>query len=112
MSIYVDDMYLRRIGRFRGMRMSHMIADDETDLHRFALMIGMKRDWYQGDHYDVPESMRDRALAAGAIAVTYRQCGAMRRRLVVEGICGTPDEAQTWYRLWLRQNRVTNITGI
>jgi hypothetical protein len=102
MTVFVDDMYRYRIGRFRGMKMSHMIADTDAELHRFALMIGMPRERYQGDHYDVPESMRDRAIAAGAVAITYKQAGAMRRRKVVEGICGRPEDAKAWYHNWLR----------
>ncbi len=103
MSVYIDDMYRYSIGEFRGMRMSHMIADDEAELHALAARIGMKREWYQGDHYDVPLTRRDLALEAGALAITYRQAGAMRRRRVIEGRCGTPDEAVAWYAQWRRR---------
>jgi hypothetical protein len=103
MAVYVDDMYLYAIGRFRGMRMSHLIADTADELHVFALRIGMKREWYQGDHYDIPLPRRHDALAAGATAVTYRQCGMMRRRQAVEGTCGDPADAGRWYRQWLRE---------
>lgn len=103
MSVYIDDMYRYSIGEFRGMRMSHMIADDEAELHALAARIGMKREWYQGDHYDVPLTRRDLALDAGAQAITYRQAGAMRRRRRVEGHCGPPDEAVAWYATWRKR---------
>ena len=103
MTVYIDDMYRYSIGEFRGMRMSHMIADDDDALHAVAACIGMKREWYQGDHYDVPSTRRDLALAAGAQAITFRQAGAMRRRRAVEGRCGPPEEALAWYAAWRRR---------
>ncbi len=54
MTVYIDDMYRQSIGEFRGMRMSHMIADDDDERHMMAAHIGMKREWFQGDHYDAP----------------------------------------------------------
>lgn len=105
MTVYIDDMYRYRIGRFRGMRMSHMIADTEAELHAVAHRIGMRRQWYQGDHYDVPLEERARAVAEGAVEITYRQCGMMRRRHEVEGRCGLPEEAAHWYALWLKSRR-------
>jgi hypothetical protein len=102
MAVYIDDMYRYAIGQFRGMHMSHMIADTPEELHAMAMRIGMKREWYQGDHYDVPLPRRHMALTGGATAITYRQCGMMRRRLVVEGTCGDPSDAARWYRQWLK----------
>lgn len=100
MPVYIDDMYRYSIGRFRGMQMSHMIADADAELHAMARQIGMKREWYQGDHYDVPLARRELAVAAGAVEITYRQAGAMRRRKAVEGVCGRPEEALAWYAAW------------
>ncbi len=104
MAVYIDDMYRHAIGEFKGMKMSHLIADSDAELHAVAARIGMKREWFQGDHYDVPLTRRDPAIAAGAIPVTYRQAGAMRRRLSIEGTCGKPEEALAWYRAW-RKNK-------
>ncbi len=105
MTVFVDDMYRYPIGRFRGMQMSHLIADTEDELHAMADAIGVERRWYQGDHYDVPLPVRERALRNGAIAITYRQASAMRRRCAVEGTCGLPGEAETWYRGWRARAR-------
>jgi hypothetical protein len=57
---------------------SHLTVDGESDehlaaLHAFALRIGLRRSWFQDKnvpHYDVTESMRRRALVAGAIFVS------------------------------------------
>ncbi len=103
MAVYIDDMYRYAIGEFKGMRMSHLIADSEAELHAVAARIGMKREWFQGDHYDVPLTRRDMAIEAGAIPVSYRQAGAMRRRLAVEGTCGEPEDAVGWYAAWRRK---------
>lgn len=83
MTVYVDDMYRYPLGQFRGMRMSHMIADTEAELHGMAAAIGMQRHWYQGDHYDLNEERRAAAIRAGALPITLRQCAVMaghRRR--------------------------------
>lgn len=83
MTVYVDNHYLYATSRFRGMRMSHMIADTDEELHAMAARIGLRREWYQGDHYDVGIGKRAQAVACGAREVTWRQLGQMvvkRRR--------------------------------
>ena len=100
MTVYIDDMYRYTIGQFRGMKMSHMIADEEEELHLMAVRLGLRRAWHQGDHYDVPLDARFIAISLGVIEITYRQASAMRRRRVVEGLCGDPDEAITWLKGW------------
>ena len=68
MTVYVDDAEIP----FRGMKMSHMIADTEEELHEMAEEIGLKRSWYQGDHYDVSISKRREAIKAGAEPVSWK----------------------------------------
>ena len=83
MTVYVDDMYLHAMGKFGRMKMSHMIADTEDELHAMARRIGIARKWYQGDHYDVAMNKRELAISFGAKAITLRECGVMavhRRR--------------------------------
>lgn len=82
MTVYVDDMYRHAIGRFRRMKMSHMIADSDDELHAMADRIGVSRRWHQGppqhdSHYDVSMSMRERAIAAGAVAISLRELACM-----------------------------------
>lgn len=73
MSVYVDDMYKYPMGQFRRMKMSHMIADTEEELHAMAKHIGVSRKWYQGDHYDICITMRKRAIERGAKELTLRE---------------------------------------
>ena len=61
------------MGRFRNMKMSHMIADTEEELHAMADKIGLKRKWYQGDHYDVSYGLRQKAIEFGAKELTMRE---------------------------------------
>lgn len=77
MTVFIDDMYLYPMGQFRGMRMSHMIADTEDELHAIASKIGMRRSWYQGDHYDVGLAKRELAVKLGAQEVTLKQLACM-----------------------------------
>lgn len=83
MTVYVDDMYKVPMGQFGRMKMSHMIADTEDELHAFAARIGIARKWYQGNHYDISKGKRDLAIRLGARAISLRQLAAMaamRRR--------------------------------
>ena len=73
MTVYVDDMYKYPMGQFGRMKMSHMIADTDEELHAMADRIGLARKWYQGDHYDVSLALRGKAIAAGAVAITLRE---------------------------------------
>lgn len=77
MTVYVDDMYKSPMGQYRGMCMSHMIADTEAELHAMADKIGIQRRWYQGDHYDIAMSKRTLAIQHGAVPITLKQCACM-----------------------------------
>lgn len=73
MAVYVDDMFKYPLGQFRGMKMSHMMADTDEELHAMADVIGLQRKWFQGDHYDVSMTLRARAIKHGAKEVTLRE---------------------------------------
>jgi hypothetical protein len=67
-------------------RWSHLVADSDDELHAFAAMLGLRREWFQcredrrhHAHYDLPERRRPLALSLGAIEVTWREVGAMMR---------------------------------
>jgi TrmH family RNA methyltransferase len=48
----------------------HMAVDGGfEELHAFAAGLGIPRGRFQGDHYDLPPWVRERALAAGAVEV-------------------------------------------
>ena len=85
MAVYVDDMCDSAMGRYRRMKMSHMIADSEQELHAMADQIGVARRWFQGDHYDICKSKREKAFALGAQPVTMRELVSIRRRIATSG---------------------------
>jgi hypothetical protein len=78
MTVYVDDARIpAQVGSLRG-RWSHLSADTKEELHAFAARIGLRRAWFQDKpnpftggpgvhwHYDITDSKRRAALAAGA----------------------------------------------
>jgi hypothetical protein len=75
MAVYVDTGR-RRLGH---MLMSHMLADTEAELHAMAKRIGVARRHYQGDHYDICQASRAKAVKAGAIPITQREAVSVRR---------------------------------
>ena len=101
MAVYVDDMHLSEMGRFGRMKMCHMIADTDEELHALADAIGVARRWFQkpgtwGRHYDIATSKRALAVKAGAIEITMRQAAGMcahRRRF---GALCYPEDAARW----------------
>lgn len=76
MTVYVDDMFRYPMGEFRRMKMSHMMADTDEELHAMADRIGLARRWFQGDHYDVSMSLRTQAIRHGAVPITLREMAA------------------------------------
>lgn len=102
--IYIDDMYKYPMGEFRRggrlMKMSHLIADTDAELHRLAQLIGIQRRWHQGDHYDVSLQYRGKAINMGAVEITLRQCSTMtmlRRFGVTTGKLAKPAEAEALF---------------
>jgi hypothetical protein len=92
MSVYVDPL------KDWGWRLGpscHMTADTDDELHAMAAAIGMKRSWAQDmdqpsqamHHYDLVASRRRRAVAKGAIEVSFREWAAhaMLDALDIEG---------------------------
>lgn len=78
MSVYVDDVFIP----FGRMKMCHMIADTEDELHDMAARIGMKRKWFQDGshpHYDVSKTKRVEAIRHGAIEVSVKELIAIAK---------------------------------
>lgn len=52
-------------------RSAHLFAIEESEetLHKFAKRIGLKQNWYQGDHYDLCPNKHALALQHGATLV-------------------------------------------
>ena len=82
---------------WRGRRWAHLVSDSSYDeLHELAQSIGLRRIGFQGDHYDVDETDRDRALAAGAVATDSRE---LVRRLRAAGLRRRSGSEPRWQRL-------------
>jgi hypothetical protein len=107
-TVFVDDMYTVPMGRFGRMKMSHMIATTDDELHAMAARIGIARRWYQGDHYDVSMTKRAAAIAFGAVPVTLRQLGIMTMIRRKSGrLPGDPVAAEQLWKihLWATRHR-------
>ena len=69
MAIYIDPP----LWPAHGTIWSHLVSDTSyAELHRFAAGLGLPRRSFDLDHYDVPASIYDRAVASGARAVSSR----------------------------------------
>jgi hypothetical protein len=63
---------------------AHLVSDRSYDeLHAFAERLGVPRRAFQGDHYDLPAALRERAIVLGAEPVTARELLA---RLTAAGL--------------------------
>ena len=72
------------VWRWRDRRWAHLVSDESyEELHAMADALGIERRWFQGDHYDVPEDYRERAIELGAVPVTSRE---LIRRLLDSGL--------------------------
>lgn len=72
MAVYVDR--LADWGWHRGSS-CHLIADSVAELIEFAVMIGLRPEWYQPEsspHFDLDEGSRRTALQHGAIDLDRR----------------------------------------
>jgi hypothetical protein len=78
MTVYVDGMHKSQMGQFGRMKMSHLVADTDAELHAMVDKIGVQRRWFQGDHYDIAMSKRELAIQHGAVAIGMRELGKMR----------------------------------
>ncbi|GGK87306.1 hypothetical protein Ppa06_52360 [Planomonospora parontospora subsp. parontospora] len=68
----------------RGLLWSHLVSDSSVEeLHDFAARLGVPPRAFDRDHYDVPETVYERALALGAEAVSSRELVA---RLTAAGL--------------------------
>jgi hypothetical protein len=94
MTVYVDNARIpARVGRITG-RWSHLTADTREELHAFAQCLGLRRAWFQTCkrsaacrpaercvhwHYDVTDSKRQAAVAAGAQPIDLHQMASIIR---------------------------------
>lgn len=80
MTVYVDDMR----AQYGRMVMCHMLADSTEELLKMADTIGVARRWIQKpgtpyEHFDISLDRRRKAVAAGAVEITWREAGKIIR---------------------------------
>lgn len=110
MAVYVDDMHLYPMGKFGRMKMSHMVADSDEELHAMAAKIGVAKRWWQApprhdSHYDIAMSKREEAIRHGAIAITLRELSSMCYRRRILGALGSPGDAEAWVKSRMKTKR-------
>ncbi|HWV49116.1 MAG TPA: DUF4031 domain-containing protein [Microbacterium sp.] len=80
MTVLVDDPIWPAHGRL----WAHLVSDaDLSELHAFAQLNGVPARAFDLDHYDVPEDMVPRLVAAGAAHVGGKE---LTRRLIASGL--------------------------
>lgn len=92
--ILVDDLVHHAKSPLGPRSWCHMASDKSlTELHEMAKKIGMRREWFQGDHYDLVASRRSLAIKYGAVAVSGQElakrrvgAGGDRLRALLAGI--------------------------
>jgi hypothetical protein len=80
MAVYVDKLKTP----YRGMKMSHMLADTPAELHAMAERVGLRREWFQNGrvpHYDLCQAKRRLVIESGAIEIGRRETVALIRKL-------------------------------
>jgi hypothetical protein len=74
MAVLVDELREYPHVRFAVKHWCHMVSDTGFDeLHAFAAALGISRERFQRDHYDLPPPLRVRAIERGAQAVTIHE---------------------------------------
>lgn len=70
-----------RVGARNDHQWCHLFSDeaDSAELHAFAARIGMRREWFQGDHYDLTPGKRAQAVKLGAKEVSRQEAVAIWR---------------------------------
>jgi hypothetical protein len=90
-TVYVD----RARNGFGRMLMCHMIADTPDELHAMADRIGVERRWFQQPpkasfwHYDIAQTKRALAVAAGAVDCERNAFVDHLRRIRALGVFGS-----------------------
>jgi hypothetical protein len=73
MAVLVDELREYPHTRLPLRHWCHLVSDADFDeLHAFAASLGIPRHRFQGDHYDLPPHLRERAVALGAEEVSAR----------------------------------------
>jgi len=71
-----------RVGARHGHRWCHMFADEASadELHALARKVGLRREWFDRDHYDLVPTKRAKVIAAGAVELSDMAAAEIWRR--------------------------------
>jgi uncharacterized protein DUF4031 len=85
MAVYVDDAAIP----WRGRCWSHLVAETSAELHAAAEALGLPRRAAQDGgrtlHYDLPDELRERAIADGIAEPIHWRELVRRRRMLATG---------------------------
>ena len=71
MAVLVDELREYPYVRWTVKHWCHMVSDASfEELHAFAASLGIPRERFQRDHYDLPPALRGRAIESGALEGT------------------------------------------
>lgn len=96
MTVYVDDFRaIKKFGRGNTWRMSHMIADTRDELDEIAERLDLHSRWKQNvgerkEHYDVTESMAQKAVRLGAKRISTRELSVLLTHRDLREYLGLP----------------------
>ncbi len=65
------------------MKLCHLLADTEDELHSMAARLGMERIWFQDrrvPHYDICRRRRALAIKAGVVEINRKQTVELMRK--------------------------------
>ena len=88
MTCYVDTVRDYPRAGLRHTRFCHLLADTRDELQAMADALGIPRQFFQDHpwrwHHDLPEPLREQAVALGAREVTLHEVGALLKRRKAE----------------------------
>ena len=77
MTIFIDDAAIPKSGK----KWYHLMSDgDDNEIHQFAAKIGLKREWFHVDHYDLVSGKRQQAIDLGAQPVAALKLVEIRKQ--------------------------------
>lgn len=85
MAVYVDHLRPALQSRFwKYPTSAHLIADTVEELHAFAMLLHLRREWFQPKsfpHYDLQDTKHAQALMLGAVLLDRKEFIEVVRRV-------------------------------
>ena len=74
--VYVDQIREYPHTKIRGCKHKkwcHLFADSKEELLEFGKKIGLKAEWFQGNHFDLTPKKRELAIQNGAVEMSVKE---------------------------------------